>query len=110
MSALAGVPELLTPEQVAETCSVSVRTVMRAIEADELRASQLARRGCWRIAPDDVVAWIELRANRPRAERGSAERATPAPIAPSAAAPSRGGRPRRRARADRQLHVPPPTR
>jgi excisionase family DNA binding protein len=56
----------LTPDAVATALEVSTKTVMRAIGRGELRASQLAERGCWRILPEDVDAWLELRANRPR--------------------------------------------
>lgn len=58
--------ELLTVDQVARACQVSSRTVMRAIEAGDLRASQLATRGVWRVREEDVEAWLDLRANRRR--------------------------------------------
>jgi len=102
--------ELLPPERVAELCGVSVRTVMRAIDAGDLRASQLARRGCWRIRPEDVEAWLEARANRPRARAAAAAAGpAPAPLAGSPTIARRGGRSRRRGHGGRLL-VPPPTR
>ncbi len=55
---------LLTPQQVADACQLSARTVARAIERGELRASKLAVRGGWRIVPADVDAWLRARSNR----------------------------------------------
>jgi excisionase family DNA binding protein len=57
---------LLRPSQVAEACQLSTRTVVRAIERGELRASKLAMRGGWRILPLDVDAWLLARSNRRR--------------------------------------------
>jgi excisionase family DNA binding protein len=57
---------LLTPQQVADLCQLSARTVVRAIERGELRASKLATRGGWRMVPADVDAWLIARANRYR--------------------------------------------
>jgi excisionase family DNA binding protein len=56
---------LLTPAEVAEICRVSGKTVMRAINAGELPASRLGRRGAHRIRPEDVEAWIAARAVYP---------------------------------------------
>lgn len=58
-----------TVAQVADLAQCSTKTVMRAIDAGELRASQLAKRGTWRIRREDIDAWFDLRANtqpRPR--------------------------------------------
>jgi Helix-turn-helix domain len=41
----------------------STRTLRRAIDAGELRASKLAKRGCWVIQWEDLFAWINARAN-----------------------------------------------
>lgn len=41
----------------------STRTLRRAIDARELRASRLAERGCWVIQREDLFAWINARAN-----------------------------------------------
>jgi excisionase family DNA binding protein len=60
------VDRLLTPQQVADACQLSARTVARAIERGELRASKLAVRGGWRIVPTDVDAWLQARSNRRR--------------------------------------------
>ena len=57
---------LLTPQQVADACQLSARTVLRAIERGDLRASKLAIRGGWRIVPTDVDAWLVARSNRNR--------------------------------------------
>lgn len=81
---------LLTIDQVAERCQVSTKTVKRAIDAGDLRASQLAERGCWRIYEADVDEWIEARANRPREPRGLATATKPIH-------PERVAAPRRRA-------------
>lgn len=70
--------KLLTPEEVADACGVSTWTVTRAIKAGNLRASQLARRGCWRIRPDAVEDWIRARENAPRTSR--ATHPEPAPL------------------------------
>jgi excisionase family DNA binding protein len=61
--------DVLTPEQVAERVQVHTRTVMRAIASGDLVASQLARRGCWRITEQAVEAWLEARSNRQQPQR-----------------------------------------
>lgn len=48
---------LLSPEEVAERCSLSKRAVYRAIERGELPASRLCSR--LRIRQDHLDAWIE---------------------------------------------------
>ena len=58
--------DLLTVDQVAERCHVSTKTVRRAIDRGELRASRLATRGAWVVRAGDFEAWLDLRANRPR--------------------------------------------
>lgn len=55
-------PEVMNIRQLAETLGVSTKTVMRAIDAGELRASKLAARGCWVVQRDDVFAWLDARA------------------------------------------------
>lgn len=99
--AAAGGPPMLTPEQVAERCHVSPRTVMRAIRAGELVASQLASRGCWRIRAEHVDAWLDVRANvrAQRAERGAAgaARAPDAPLPRPLSLPLAPAAPPRRA-------------
>jgi excisionase family DNA binding protein len=47
---------LLSPEDVARSCSLSRKAVYRAIERGELRAFRLCSR--LRIEPDDVDAWL----------------------------------------------------
>jgi excisionase family DNA binding protein len=60
----------MTPSEVAEMVRVSCKTVMRAIQAGELEASQLARkRGGWRIMPAAVEEWMRARSNRRRPPR-----------------------------------------
>ena len=50
---------LLTAGDVAELCQVSAKTVMRAIRSGDLRAARLGKRGAFRIAPEDVDAWLD---------------------------------------------------
>lgn len=52
-------PWLLRPDDVAELCQVSTKTVLRAIRAGRLRAYRLGARGAYRIRPDDVEAWLQ---------------------------------------------------
>src|SRR4051794_13118654 len=60
--------QVLTVEQVAERVQLSTSTVMRAINAGELEASQLTRnRGGWRVREAAITAWLDLRSNRRRA-------------------------------------------
>src|SRR5919108_1453088 len=51
-------PWLLRPDDVAELCQVSTKTVLRAIRNGRLRAFRLDARGAYRIRPDDVEAWL----------------------------------------------------
>lgn len=81
--------DLLKPEQVAQRVQVSRRTVIRAINSGELEASQLAERGCWRIKPEAVDAWVELRSNRHRAPRPMPD---VVPVSAAAAAAQRARR------------------
>ena len=98
--------KLLTPEWIAERCEISTRTVMRAIRAGELKASQLAERGCWRIKPEDLDAWIEARANRARTARPPSPRTAPLLGAPT----SRVRKTVRRREGANRLYVPSPNR
>src|SRR5919108_6611435 len=52
-------PWLLRPDDVAELCQVSTKTVLRAIRGGRLRAYRLGARGAYRIRPDDVEAWLQ---------------------------------------------------
>ena len=57
--------QVLTVEQVAERVQLSAKTVMRAIRAGDLEASQLTQgRGGWRVREDAIVGWLEVRSNR----------------------------------------------
>src|SRR4051812_10028436 len=65
-SAMSGM-QVLTVEQVAERVQLSTSTVMRAIKAGELEASQLTRsRGGWRVQETAIAAWLDRRSNRVR--------------------------------------------
>ena len=56
---------ILTVGQVAERVQLSAKTVMRAIAAGHLEASQLAQgRGGWRIEEQAIGRWLECRSNR----------------------------------------------
>lgn len=57
---------LLTVQEVAERLQLHPRTVRRAIAGGGLRAFEVAG-GAWRVAEDDLQAWLEARANKPRA-------------------------------------------
>lgn len=56
---------LLTLAEAAAEVKVSPRTVLRAIRAGELEASELnERRGGWRIYASAIADWMERRATR----------------------------------------------
>jgi excisionase family DNA binding protein len=57
-------PAIIRLKLAATALGCSTRTLRRAIDAGELRASQLASRGCWVIQREDLLAWIDARANR----------------------------------------------
>jgi hypothetical protein len=42
---------------------------------EDLRAAQVGRSRAWRIRPEDVEAWLEARANRPRQDSVAPARA-----------------------------------
>jgi excisionase family DNA binding protein len=50
-------PAMYTPSEVAARVQVCTRTVMRAIQRGELRASRLGARS-YRVRPADIDAWI----------------------------------------------------
>jgi excisionase family DNA binding protein len=79
---------LLTPSDVAASCQVSAKTVLRAIRAGRLRAYRLGARGSYRIRPSDVDAWLDDQEVQPVVAPLRA--VTPVP-GPSPAAPV-GGR------------------
>ncbi len=87
----------LAVDEVAEFMRVSSKTVMRAIVAGHLEASQVTQgRGGWRIRPEAMDAWLEIRSSRPRTERALADVRRVEPQAPAprrrGAAPRVGGR------------------
>jgi excisionase family DNA binding protein len=62
--------QILTVEQVAKRVQLSSKTVMRAIRAGDLEASQLTQgRGGWRIRDDAIARWLEARSNRVSSNR-----------------------------------------
>lgn len=48
--------EMLSPAQVAQRCSVSRRSVMRAIESLNLKAIR-DNRNHWKVSPEDADRW-----------------------------------------------------
>jgi excisionase family DNA binding protein len=56
-------PAIIRLKAAATALGCSTRTLRRAIDAGELRASKLATRGCWVIQREDLIAWIDARAN-----------------------------------------------
>jgi excisionase family DNA binding protein len=74
----------LTVDEVADLVRLRAKTVMRAIAAGQLEASQLTQgRGGWRIRPEAIDAWLESRSNRSAARRplGDVGRVSVEPIA-----------------------------
>ena len=51
-------PVMYRPQEIADRCQISTRTVMRAIRSGQLRASRLGARGAYRVRPEDLEAWI----------------------------------------------------
>ena len=72
---------VLTLSEAAERLQVSERTVLRAIRAGDLAASQLNRRGGWRIYDSALREWMEFRATTPRRQQPTpaARRVDPTP-------------------------------
>jgi excisionase family DNA binding protein len=56
-------PAIMSLRAASTVLGCSTRTLRRAIDAGELRASRLATRGCWVVQREDLVAWIDARAN-----------------------------------------------
>src|SRR3954453_20949660 len=87
---------LLTPQDVADRCQISTKTVLRAIRAGRLRACRLGTRGGFRIHPADAEAWIASSIVEPnRAAPRPAPLADPPPAPPPGElrlAPSTGRR------------------
>lgn len=76
---------MMTLREVAAEVKASQRTVLRAIRAGELKASQLNEaRGGWRIHASAVEDWLKLRAKRrPRSTAPRVKRVEPMPRARS---------------------------
>lgn len=60
-------PEVMPLDRAASILGVHPRTLLRAVDAGHLRASQITRRGGWIVQAADLRAFLELRATRPRA-------------------------------------------
>jgi excisionase family DNA binding protein len=72
-------PWLLRPDDVAEFCQVSTKTVLRAIRGGRLRAYRLGKRNAYRIRPDDVEAWLQSCPVRGRTRNPVEETVLPRP-------------------------------
>lgn len=85
---------ILNVDQVAELVQLSTKTVMRAIAAGDLEASQLTQgRGGWRIRESAIEQWMDNRSNRRREPRApvDVDRIEPeTAIRPATRAPRRG--------------------
>lgn len=55
----------MTLAEAAERLHCSTKTVRRRIRSGELRASRVGR-GLWQIRDEDLGAYLDARANRPR--------------------------------------------
>lgn len=53
---------------VAAELQCSVRTLMRAINSGDLRASQTQKRGGWVVQREDLQAFLDAKATRPRGQ------------------------------------------
>lgn len=72
-------PDLLSMREAAEALHCSTRTLRRRIDGGELRASQVAERGGWVIQRDDLIAFLDARATRPRDRAIAVQAAPPRP-------------------------------
>lgn len=72
---------LLSPDEIAHACRLSVKSVYRAIGSGELAASRICNR--LRVRPADLHAWIET--SRLESKRERPRRTMPARVAPSSA-------------------------
>ena len=67
---------LLTPAQAGERCRICAKTVLRAIHAGRLRAYRLGEKAAYRIAIEDLEAWIEQSVVAPTAPAPAARPTT----------------------------------
>jgi hypothetical protein len=65
-------PEVMPLATAASLLGCSVRTLERARDGGDLRASRLAARGCWVVTRGDVLAWVGARAAVPHARPAAA--------------------------------------
>jgi excisionase family DNA binding protein len=75
-----GLEPLLSPDEVARLCGYSRKAIYGAIERGELRATKRCSR--WRIAVDDLRAWLEEGVPAPASREATPRRRTlpPAPL------------------------------
>jgi excisionase family DNA binding protein len=74
---------LLTPAQAGARCRICAKTILRAIHAGRLKAYRLGEGAAYRIAVEDLEAWIEKSVVSPLPERRAQSPAPPHRIAPS---------------------------
>jgi excisionase family DNA binding protein len=74
---------LLTPAQAGERCRICAKTVLRAIHAGRLRAYRLGERAAYRIAVEDLEAWIEQSVVTPPLARSRSSLQVPPRTVPS---------------------------
>src|SRR4051794_18530879 len=73
---------LLTPQDVADYCQLSTKSVLRAIQDGRLPAVRLGTRGGFRIRADDMDAWIAASAVQPTRRSVTAEPVVTPPSRP----------------------------
>ena len=54
-----GYPPVLTTPQIAKILQISYRTANRKLESGEIRATQRAQRGRWKITQRALIDYIE---------------------------------------------------
>lgn len=57
-------PEALGLRDAAQRLGTTYRTLKKAIDAGELRASQVAERGGWVVQRADLIAFLDAKATR----------------------------------------------
>ena len=78
--------KLLTPKDIAARCQIHPKTVLRAIRAGRLRASQLGERAAYRVREEDFQAWLAATVVTPPTRAGRGRRRCE-----WSSAPTRGG-------------------
>lgn len=66
---------MLSPQQAADQVQVSRRTIMIAIESQELKATR-NNKNHWKIRPEDLEEWLQERGSFRKTETSSVDPAT----------------------------------